>query len=173
MEDVCAFHHRQHCLTSLLEALATSHESAAAMLTDAVELEHAAFVLASGCSRRYPLLVLKILNLLRVGRLQSLRREGEGKTANYVDLLQLPSTTLYINLPCWEQYSSNETLRRRAEALLRDLGSPDLSHIPDAGIRCGKCRSTDIVFDFLQTRSADEGTTVYCTCSMCGKRWKM
>ena len=31
---------------------------------------------------------------------------------------------------------------------------------------------TEVTFDFLQTRSADEGTTVFCTCA-CVKRWRM
>ncbi len=36
--------------------------------------------------------------------------------------------------------------------------------------KCGNCKT--ISFN-KQTRSADEGTTVFCCCYICGNRWKM
>ena len=38
--------------------------------------------------------------------------------------------------------------------------------------QCGKCKKFDIDIRQLQTRSADEGYTVYATCNTCGNRWR-
>ena len=37
---------------------------------------------------------------------------------------------------------------------------------------CPRCGSKRIIKDELQTRSADESKTVFCECSICGKRFK-
>lgn len=37
---------------------------------------------------------------------------------------------------------------------------------------CPRCGSKRIIKDELQTRSADESKTVFCECSVCGKRFK-
>ena len=38
---------------------------------------------------------------------------------------------------------------------------------------CKKCRSKKCSYYELQTRSADEPTTIFVTCQDCGKHWKM
>jgi transcription elongation factor S-II len=37
---------------------------------------------------------------------------------------------------------------------------------------CGKCKSKKCTYYEMQTRSADEPTTVFITCLNCGKNWK-
>ena len=37
---------------------------------------------------------------------------------------------------------------------------------------CGKCKSNKVSYYQLQTRSADEPMTTFCSCLDCGKRWK-
>lgn len=37
---------------------------------------------------------------------------------------------------------------------------------------CGKCKSKKCTYYEMQTRSADEPTTVFVTCLNCGKNWK-
>ena len=39
--------------------------------------------------------------------------------------------------------------------------------------KCGRCKKRECSFFELQTRSADEPTTIFVTCINCGKRWKM
>ena len=39
--------------------------------------------------------------------------------------------------------------------------------------KCGRCKSRKCTYYELQTRSADEPTTIFVTCLNCGKRWKM
>ena len=38
---------------------------------------------------------------------------------------------------------------------------------------CKKCKSNKCTYYELQTRSADESTTIFITCLNCGKNWKM
>jgi hypothetical protein len=45
----------------------------------------------------------------------------------------------------------------------------------DGGVvRCGKCKNKGRVHvSIVQTRSADEGSTLFCYCKKCGGRWKI
>ncbi|AMD22350.1 HGR011Wp [Eremothecium sinecaudum] len=38
--------------------------------------------------------------------------------------------------------------------------------------QCGKCKEKKVSYYQLQTRSADEPLTTFCTCEVCGNRWK-
>lgn len=38
--------------------------------------------------------------------------------------------------------------------------------------QCGKCKQRKVSYYQLQTRSADEPLTTFCTCENCGNRWK-
>lgn len=150
---------RVHCLNTLKTELKQA---------DAVTLEHAVFVLSADIFD-YRHGIVRALRMLRNGHLRELRAQGR----HFIELLKLPSAELYHELPLVARHASGQQERQQAEALLAAMSSADLSSIPDAGLRCSRCNSTDIAFDFLQTRSADEGTTVYCNCTSCSKRWKM
>ena len=43
----------------------------------------------------------------------------------------------------------------------------------DAAITCKKCGSSEITMAMAQTRSADEGATVFFTCMRCNQKWKV
>lgn len=40
-------------------------------------------------------------------------------------------------------------------------------------VRCRRCGSEDVSWEEKQTRSADEGATVFCVCTSCKNRWVM
>lgn len=40
-------------------------------------------------------------------------------------------------------------------------------------IQCPKCKQKTVSWDAKQIRRADEGSTIFCECSSCGKRWKL
>jgi DNA-directed RNA polymerase subunit M/transcription elongation factor TFIIS len=40
-------------------------------------------------------------------------------------------------------------------------------------VRCKRCGSENVTWDEKQTRSADEGATVFCMCTRCKLRWVM
>jgi len=39
-------------------------------------------------------------------------------------------------------------------------------------LTCGRCKKSDVLYNQLQTRSADEPMTTFCVCEHCGHRWK-
>ena len=43
----------------------------------------------------------------------------------------------------------------------------------EAIVRCRRCGNEDVTWEEKQTRSADEGATVYCSCTVCKNRWVM
>lgn len=43
----------------------------------------------------------------------------------------------------------------------------------NATLKCRRCGSSEVSWEQKQTRSADEASTVFCTCSKCNNRWKM
>ena len=40
-------------------------------------------------------------------------------------------------------------------------------------LTCGRCKKSDVLYNQLQTRSADEPMTTFCVCEHCGHRWKV
>jgi transcription elongation factor S-II len=38
-------------------------------------------------------------------------------------------------------------------------------------VRCRRCGSKEVSWEEKQTRSADEGATVFCVCTICKNRW--
>lgn len=47
-----------------------------------------------------------------------------------------------------------------------------IEEVENSIIKCGKCKMNKVHYYQLQTRSADEPMTTFCTCTHCGKRWK-
>jgi len=43
----------------------------------------------------------------------------------------------------------------------------------EAIVRCRRCGSEEVSWEEKQTRSADEGGTVFCVCTTCKNRWVM
>ena len=133
---------------------------------DALDLEHACYCAALVNGSSYRRLVFTALHGLEHGALAGIvvARGGAAAVAASVE-------AVYGTSPAREDVRSREDAAQRARAMLKDLAHAEHLEIPNAGIRC-RCGSNEVTFDFLQTRSADEGTTVFCTC-ICGKRWKM
>ena len=50
------------------------------------------------------------------------------------------------------------------------LGAED---VKDSLLKCGRCKQNTVSYYEMQTRSADEPMTVFCTCATCGNKWKM
>ena len=40
-------------------------------------------------------------------------------------------------------------------------------------LKCRRCGSAEVSWEQKQTRSADEASTVFCTCNKCNNRWTM
>jgi transcription elongation factor S-II len=59
----------------------------------------------------------------------------------------------------------------KIQAMKRDLANDRLQDYSGT-FKCVKCKSDKTTYYQLQTRSADEPMTTFCTCLKCGKRWK-
>jgi DNA-directed RNA polymerase subunit M/transcription elongation factor TFIIS len=55
---------------------------------------------------------------------------------------------------------------------LRKQLTENPSTAPDGAFKCSRCKSMKTTYTELQTRSADEPSTLYIACMSCGKRWK-
>ena len=51
--------------------------------------------------------------------------------------------------------------------------SNTVEEIADGIFKCPKCHKRKVTYYQVQTRSADEPMTSYCTCINCGYRWKI
>ena len=47
------------------------------------------------------------------------------------------------------------------------------SHLSEGLLKCSRCQSTQVVWEQKQTRSADEGMTIFAECLKCGKKFRM
>ena len=54
------------------------------------------------------------------------------------------------------------------------IGRPSLRQLKSktTSVTCGKCKSNQIEFYQKQTRSGDEGMTIFYSCTKCGKNWR-
>ena len=130
--------------------------------------EHACHVL-SAQGKSYPRLVFRLLHLLDLGHVTAATVLELGPRLAAGAPLEL----LAGAVPAREAIRREEEARQESRALLEELARGELADLPDnAGVRCKRCGSNEVSYEFLQTRSADEGTTIFCTCR-CGKRWKM
>ena len=125
---------------------------------------HSAPAQARECaSQRYRAYVHRILNLLRDPGVAERLRGQEDVPKLLVELLETPERNL-------DDASSLSRCEERLE-LIRGMGGEVA--LPNAGMRCARCDSTDIKFNMLQLRSADEPMSIFCSCRACGKRWRM
>ncbi len=66
-----------------------------------------------------------------------------------------------------------EERERHMASLVLLKQSVDSVIVGGSDIVCKKCKSNAITVEQKQTRSADEGATVFFTCTACGSRWKI
>lgn len=56
----------------------------------------------------------------------------------------------------------------------KDKYAYEVTYVPNASeIKCFKCKKNQVYFYEIQSRSADEPTSLICTCLNCGNRWRM
>lgn len=64
-----------------------------------------------------------------------------------------------------------EMKKLEEENLFKARGATEQRAITDR-FTCGKCKQKKVSYYQMQTRSADEPLTTFCTCENCGNRWK-
>lgn len=155
---------RAHVAKSFTEEV----EKAGGDAPQAAALEHACYCLATAqpTAASYERLALRAMQLLQRTSREKLEELGP------LRFVGLPLEVLVGAIPARTEILQHEADVRRSAALLRELRSGEMADLGDSGLRCKRCNSNEISYEFLQTRSADEGTTIFCTCK-CGRRWKM
>ena len=156
---------RAHVVKSFRDALLAKARGEVVL---AAALEHACYCLAAAqpTAASYERLALRALQLLEGPTGTKLSELGP------LRFVGLPLETLVGYIPARAEILRHEVELRRSATLLRELRSGEMEDLGNYGLRCKFCNSNEIAYEFLQTRSADEGTTVFCTCK-CGRRWKM
>jgi DNA-directed RNA polymerase subunit M/transcription elongation factor TFIIS len=129
----------------------------------AFELEHAIYSYAINNDYTYKREALRALYML--------------KDHKWIQFIYEKGAAVFAAMPAEHNPSGDDIdmihIAKNCEERLLAISERDDVQLPEAGTKCSKCGSTDISFSFLQTRAADEGTSVFCTCEKCGKRWKM
>lgn len=137
---------------------------------DAADLEHGCFCTSALNEVPYSRLVYRALYALE----QKSALASVISSHGAMSALALPDASLFERCSAREQVAASEAQRAECVKMLADLAAEEpTGDLPEKGIKCARCGSTDISFEFSQTRSADEGTTVFCYCTACSKRWKM
>ena len=62
-------------------------------------------------------------------------------------------------------HTYTELLKEKYDNVVRAQSSESI-------LKCRNCGSSDINWSQKQTRGADEGSTIFCTCQKCSKRWR-
>lgn len=73
----------------------------------------------------------------------------------------------YVNTICGS--SVIPTNVDEAEQMILDVGKKKKE---ESGIKCENCGKDTVTFFEVQTRSADEGASVFYSCTNCSIRWK-
>ena len=86
--------------------------------------------------------------------------------------LKLLRSELINNQLMWESTLYSEF--KNEEMLRYDrIEKPEHLNIEEGVLECSGCKCKRIHTYSQQTRSADESTTIFCTCIKCGNKWKM
>lgn len=80
---------------------------------------------------------------------------------------QIISTILEIKMTKNKLHAGEDHFK-----ILKKIEMDQNADIDENIMKCFKCKSTDIASNQRQTRSADEGMTLFCKCNNCGASWK-
>ena len=80
----------------------------------------------------------------------------------------------------FDQYDSKQWKIQDQQLKMYNMCVQNLTETSRGGnqlLKCNRCvksgMSSDVTWTTLQTRSADEGSTIFCTCNTCKHRWKL
>lgn len=98
-----------------------------------------------------------------IGNTRLLKRLKDGEF-DPIELATLDTQTIFPEN--WKELIDEKSKRDRILYEVRTEQATDI-------YKCGRCKKKMCTYYELQTRSADEPTTIFVTCLNCGKRWKM
>lgn len=158
---------RNSCVTLIYNGLAVESIAAPSeILSAAKSVEEAVFVGERGSATTgYKNKIRSLFTNLKDPRNPNLRKK--------VVAGEIPGKRLYTMTP--QELASDEIKKEREEIIKENLfnaqGAVEKRAITDR-FTCSKCKQKRVSYYQMQTRSADEPLTTFCTCENCGKRWK-
>ena len=92
-----------------------------------------------------------------------------------VDICHMSTDTLMVGTLVEKIHHMEDERRKLFQTMLQekyDSISKTSADTPSS-LRCRRCGSVELMVEQKQTRSADEGMSVYCVCGTCNNRWTM
>jgi transcription elongation factor S-II len=96
---------------------------------------------------------------------QNIELRNQLKTGEITPIVFATMTHQEMNPEQWKPMIEKKITRDRLKFTNNVEASTDM-------YTCGRCKSKKCTYYEMQTRSADEPTTVFVTCLNCGKNWK-
>lgn len=115
---------------------------------------------------------LKYKNRIR-SRIANLKDPKNPKLRESVRLGLISAERLAKMTP--EEMASDELKQLRAKFTKESINDHQMARTEGAKtslLKCGKCKSNNVTYTQMQTRSADEPMTTFAFCQECGHRWK-
>lgn len=135
------------------------------ILAAAKAVEEAVFIGERGTTTGYKNKMRSLFTNLKDPRNPNLRKK--------VVAGEISGKRLYTMTP--KELASDEVKKELEEINKQNLfnaqGAVEKRAITDR-FTCSKCKQKKVSYFQMQTRSADEPLTTFCTCENCGKRWK-
>lgn len=157
---------RNSCVQVTYNALAFDSDQPPQKILDAAKgVERAVYIAEKGTSPNYRKKLRSLFLNLKDPKNPMLRRQ--------VILGTISGERLRNMRP---QEMANDELKKEMEAigkqnLFNAQGAKETRSVTDR-FTCGKCKQKKVSYYQMQTRSADEPLTTFCTCENCGNRWK-
>ncbi|KAK9468577.1 transcription factor S-II, central domain-containing protein [Lipomyces arxii] len=157
---------RNSCVTITYNALASDSDAhSETLLSTSKDIERVVFQNEKGATASYK---------TKMRSLYSNLKDSKNPTLRYrVVSGEISADRLYRMSP--QEMASddlkNEIKRLEEKNLFNAQGAKESRAVTDR-FTCGKCKQKKVSYYQLQTRSADEPLTTFCTCENCGNRWK-
>ena len=90
-----------------------------------------------------------------------------------LDVVNAGDDVLTHNTLVGRIHTERRNRQERFHAMLQDKYDALNDRTFTAIVRCRRCGSEEVTWEEKQTRSADEGATIFCSCSTCKNRWVM
>lgn len=92
---------------------------------------------------------------------------------NKEDTLLLTDDQMAKNTVIEDIQHETELRKIRFEQMLQEKYDMVNDKSYNTTLKCRRCGSAEVSWEQKQTRSADEASTVFCTCNKCNNRWTM
>lgn len=131
-----------------------------------ISLEEKIFI--ASCQEKYPYVSYRIETQRFIAHMVGIITHDLFENYTQEQLLKLDDDALLQLTGRSYPFLEKVQQRKHNRELLEEASKLQLG---DRWLRC-RCGSTDVDFQQKQVRSADEGSTTFCICRVCGKQWK-